>query len=108
MALKITKSTNSMATSISNIDLCTLRSEILPMNSKFTFDEIENWMQWAISSSKGLGFGAFGHSGKWDDEVSYDFMRDIRSRLPQVETNNVEVCTSLALLNSSLSMQVIF
>ena len=96
-----------MVNSISNIDLYTLRSEILPMNSKLNISENENWMQWAIAASKGLGLGAFGHNGVWDNEVSYEYLRDVRSRLLQVEACDVKSNVTLALLNSKLSMQVI-
>ena len=97
-----------MSVYASNTELCTLRSELLPTNSKLDVEEVENWMQWTIASSKGMGFGAFGHNGIWENEVSYDILRDLRNRLLLVETNDAKNYTTMTMLNSYLSMQVIF
>jgi hypothetical protein len=81
-----------------NTDFCTIRSEILPLVTKFGRDDIGCWVQWALSVSGGVGYGMVGlvspnstekgmaiiGSGK-NREQEPSFLREVRLRLIEVE-----------------------
>jgi hypothetical protein len=65
-----------------------IRSEILPLASGFSGagpDESQYWIQWAICAVKGWGYGFLGHPGCWQSDISYEYLREVRSRLLTVE-----------------------
>lgn len=81
-----------------NTDFCSIRSEILPLVSKFGRDDIGCWVQWALSISGGVGYGMVGlvspnstekgiaiagnGTNKEQDPL---FLKEVRLRLIEVE-----------------------
>ena len=103
-----TTTSNSVVTQIpaARADLCTIRSDILPMSSKLSPDESEYWLEWALTATKGLGFGMFCHAGHWDNDVPYDYLREIRSKLVDCEPKDLSTKLAISAVVAKLSMQL--
>jgi len=64
---------------------CSVRAELFPTVPRFAADESLYWIQWAIASTNGLGFGFMAHDGSFSKDVTYEYLREIRQMLVQVE-----------------------
>lgn len=89
-------------------ELCTVRAELFPLSQWLGPGEIDHWLEWSLAVMKGLGYGMFNHAGNWDSIVSYDYLREIRSRLQDYMKDTTDMSTRAAILATMtvMSMQL--
>ena len=91
-------------------ELCSLRAELMPTVNKFAADEAIYYIKWALGNTNGLGYGFMGHDGNWDSDITYEYLREIRFILLQVEKeilpNDISSQMILSCVLSKLSTQL--
>jgi hypothetical protein len=89
------------------VELSTVRSEIFPLAPRLGPDEVESWLQWAISASRGMGYGFLGHSnGNFESNIDPAYLRIVRSKLISLEPKDLRNKCIVTAIIAKLSMQL--